>query len=86
MFWNESGITFLIDDEEIGSLPAQDGYWQQTGFKGENPWANGTATAPFDQQVSKMSLLNFKQIICEIILVNFVSSVLSLDKSGDWRN
>lgn len=51
LVWNHDGIKFLLDGTEIGSVPAQDGYWYQGGFEGENAWKTGTKMAPFDQEV-----------------------------------
>lgn len=49
--WNENGIKYLIDGNEIGYIPVGDGFWKRGGFKGENIWASGTKMAPFDQEV-----------------------------------
>lgn len=51
LLWDDNGITFLLDDAVLGSVPVQDGYWQQTNYTGPNPWASGTRMTPFDQEV-----------------------------------
>ncbi|XP_063225957.1 LOW QUALITY PROTEIN: beta-1,3-glucan-binding protein-like [Bacillus rossius redtenbacheri] len=55
MVWNETSITFTVDDEIIGSMtPPEGGFWKLGKFDenpgGENIWANGTNLAPFDQE------------------------------------
>lgn len=52
IIWNQNGFKFLLNGKLLGSVPVNDGYWKQTGFAGRNPWAHGSVTAPFDQQVS----------------------------------
>jgi beta-glucanase (GH16 family) len=49
--WSEKGLKFLIDGEKIGSFNVKDdeSFYKHGGFD-ENPWANGTPMAPFDQE------------------------------------
>lgn len=51
LIWNDGGIQFLVDGDELGSVPVKDGYWKQGNFTGENHWASGSKMAPFDQEV-----------------------------------
>ena len=56
--WLPTGMRFLVDDEEVGSLnPPDGGFWELMPSrdqldKANNPWINGTLLAPFDQPVS----------------------------------
>lgn len=49
--WDESGIRFFLDGQELGFVAVGDGFWQRGGFSGDNIWATGTKMAPFDQEV-----------------------------------
>jgi len=50
MEWNPEGITFLIDDLEMGHVnPPEGGFWQLGEFSGNNIWSDGSKMAPFDQ-------------------------------------
>lgn len=51
MIWDENGIKFMVDEAEIGYVPAGDGFWNRGGFIGDNIWASGTKMAPFDREV-----------------------------------
>lgn len=52
LIWDDSGIEFLLDGDNVGSVPVQGGYWNQGSFEGKNEWSSGTGMAPFDQEVS----------------------------------
>lgn len=53
LIWNEDGIAFKVDGEEHGSVyPPEGGFWELGGFQGQNPWAEGTKMAPFDEKVN----------------------------------
>lgn len=49
--WDESGIKFLLDGEEYGSVPVGDGFWKRGKFPGDDIWKSGTKMAPFDEEV-----------------------------------
>lgn len=51
LVWNENGIKFLLDGDELGFAAVGDGFWNRGEFHGENIWANGTKMAPFDEEV-----------------------------------
>lgn len=55
MEWTDKYIKFLVDDEQIGLVDVGDGFWARGKFQGENIWANGTMSAPFDEDVSVWS-------------------------------
>ncbi|CAH1105417.1 unnamed protein product [Psylliodes chrysocephalus] len=52
--WRPENISFLIDDEYVGTVtPPEGGFWElgqlnATGL--ENPWKHGTKMAPFDDE------------------------------------
>jgi len=51
--WSPGQIQFLYDNEIIGTVDAGAGFWQRGGFASsglQNPWAQGTNMAPFDQE------------------------------------
>lgn len=55
--WNQNGMKFLIDDEEVGKFDVseQKNFWRFGNFEGNdqnltNPWAEGSAMAPFDKK------------------------------------
>lgn len=53
LVWTNSSIEFLFDDERVGIVNVEDGFWKRAGFdktEAENPWKNGTLMAPFDQE------------------------------------
>lgn len=49
--WNESGIRFFVDGNELGFVSVDDGFWKRGGFQGENIWQNASKMAPFDEEV-----------------------------------
>lgn len=49
--WDETGIRFRLDGQQVGHVPVADGFWKRGRFEGENIWATGTKMAPFDQEV-----------------------------------
>lgn len=51
LVWNEQGIRFLVDGNEIGFVDVGKGFWERSGFYGQNIWSLGTKMAPFDEQV-----------------------------------
>lgn len=57
--WDESGVRFRLDGNEIGHVPVADGFWKRGGFDGENIWASATKMAPFDQEV-RIRILKLK--------------------------
>lgn len=53
LVWTDSSLTFFLDDEQIGVVNADDGFWKRAGFDQsgrDNPWKRGTLMAPFDQE------------------------------------
>jgi hypothetical protein len=53
MFWSPRGIDFFIDNSLVGLFDADDGFFKRGKFDPtlhENPWANDTIMAPFDQE------------------------------------
>ncbi|KZS21408.1 Beta-1,3-glucan-binding protein [Daphnia magna] len=51
--WNPDGLHSFVDDQIVGSIqPPEGGFWGLSGFNNtnQNPWANGTIMAPFDQE------------------------------------
>lgn len=51
--WSPTEINFFIDDEIVGTVEGQDGFWKKGGFEGSglpNPWEEGGLMAPFDQE------------------------------------
>lgn len=49
--WNEKGIRFFVDGNDMGFVPVGDGFWKLGGFDGDDIWASGTKMAPFDEEV-----------------------------------
>lgn len=49
--WDHNGIRFFIDDDEIGDIPVQNGFWKRGNFNGQNIWSVDDKMAPFDQEV-----------------------------------
>ena len=48
--WNADGITYYIDEENIGGIyPPEGGFWELGEFDGQNIWGDGTKMAPFDK-------------------------------------
>ncbi|XP_043233950.1 beta-1,3-glucan-binding protein-like [Amphibalanus amphitrite] len=52
--WTPDGLTFSVDDNEIGTAaPPEGGFWEMGGFDQDtwrnNPWAGRSKMAPFDQ-------------------------------------
>jgi len=53
--WTKNHLKFTVNGNEVGTVtPPNGGFWQMGGFQGNNIWANGAKTAPFDKPV-KMS-------------------------------
>lgn len=81
LVWNENGIRFLLDGTEHGSVPVQDGYWQQGGFEGTNAWKSGTKMAPFDQEVCLLFVfqkkISFDFQLSDFQIKNFICSFTS---------
>lgn len=53
LIWTPSSIKFLIDNQSMGTVDAGEGFWKRGKFQSSNmvnPWSNGTAMAPFDQE------------------------------------
>ena len=48
--WAPTHISFSIDNNWIGTIPTEAGYFRKGQFQGYNPWANGSIDAPFDQE------------------------------------
>ncbi|CRK95822.1 CLUMA_CG009274, isoform A [Clunio marinus] len=51
--WTPTSIRFLYDNMIAGTVEAGQGFWVRGGWQSsiwENPWADGTIMAPFDQQ------------------------------------
>lgn len=43
-------IQFSLDGQLYGTVSTGDGFYKRGGFTDPNPWANGAANAPFDQE------------------------------------
>lgn len=66
--WNPDGLHSFVDDQIVGSIqPPEGGFWGLSGFNNtnQNPWANGTIMAPFDQEVIIDLQLNENKIVTE---------------------
>ncbi|XP_024940163.1 uncharacterized protein LOC107267136 [Cephus cinctus] len=55
VIWTPDSITFLVDDELIGTVTPNTNFWDLGQFETrepgtENPWRYGTKMAPFDQE------------------------------------
>lgn len=54
MEWTPNNITFMIDNQAIGSItPPENGFWELGDFSETNmlnPWRGGSKMAPFDQE------------------------------------
>lgn len=53
MIWTQDFIRFFIDNVEIGTVSAGNGFWVRGGFQNTglpNPWARASKMAPFDQE------------------------------------
>lgn len=44
-------FSFSIDNQWIGTIATDNGYYRRGRFNGWNPWANAAHDAPFDQEV-----------------------------------
>lgn len=44
-------IEFRVDDELVGTISTDDGYYKRGNFSGPNIWESGMLDAPFDQPV-----------------------------------
>lgn len=56
LIWDKNGFKFLLDDNELGNIPVENGngFWQRDKFRGEKIWAAADKMAPFDQAVNSM--------------------------------
>lgn len=61
LIWNEDGIAFRVDGEDLGAVyPPEGGFWELGGFSsGDNPWEDGSKMAPFDEKVRKNNAYSF---------------------------
>lgn len=60
LIWDDKGIRFLVDGNEIGYIPVGDGFWKRGGFLGDDIWKYRTKMAPFDIEVnSKTKIIPF---------------------------
>lgn len=53
MIWTDSQLQFYVDDDYVGTVYADNGFWERGNFTGSglpNLWASGTQMAPFDQE------------------------------------
>lgn len=53
LVWTPSKIEFLIDEENVGTVEANEGFWERGNFQSsglDNPWIDGTKLSPFDEQ------------------------------------
>lgn len=51
--WSPADISFLIDNVVVGTIRPGNGFWNYGNFASsgyQNPWANGSGMAPFDQE------------------------------------
>lgn len=53
MVWSQDFIRFFVDNVEMGTVNAGNGFWARGGFQNSglpNPWAGASKMAPFDQE------------------------------------
>ena len=53
MVWTQNKIEFSVDNSVIGTVKAENGFWNRGNFGSSglpNPWAGATNMAPFDQE------------------------------------
>lgn len=51
--WSDQHIKFYMDDQLMGTVEPQNGFWALGGFGGDanqNPWKDANKMAPFDQE------------------------------------
>ncbi|BFZ12779.1 hypothetical protein BsWGS_15818 [Bradybaena similaris] len=47
--WTQDHLKTFVDNQQILDVEVGGGFWQKGGFSGNNPWAGGGHSAPFDQ-------------------------------------
>lgn len=51
--WNTQHIKFFLDNQFVGEIPVNRGFWDRGHFQGDYIWKHGTPMAPFDDEVGR---------------------------------
>lgn len=49
--WTPTYIRVFLDNNRVGEISVDDGFWKRGNFQGENIWPNDSPMAPFDKEV-----------------------------------
>lgn len=79
--WTPTYIRVFLDNNHVGEISVDDGFWKRGNFQGENIWPNDSPMAPFDKEVFSYWFFFFV-VRCTLKMKWFV--VCSFSSSWIW--